>query len=158
MTTRRVEWQDFVVNAAIATGAQGVEALIVAPELQKKGYTLTRLIVTLYLRPTVYVVDSTDVQIASMGVGIISDEAVTAGAFPDPNAEADNPVTGWIWRDCGIIQENAGVQSTKVHVDIRSQRKLMYGNPYLIINNDAVSGTSFTADIQGLVRVLYKLP
>jgi len=78
----------------------------------------------------------------------------------DPNTAGDQPSRGWIYRSRILVSQN-GV-STPISVmlqgDIRSGRKLDDGECYLVLNNTAELGTSFTVAVSGIVRQLWLLP
>jgi len=158
MPTRRRRWIDTHIDENTATGQPDSEVLITSDEPSVKGLTLVRIIVALEVTPATYVLDSLDAQLAVMGIGIMSEETIGNGDFPEPSVADDQPVTGWMWKTCGLVQENAGIPSLHVSVDLRSQRKLMYGRPVWIVNNIAAQGAAFTINTVGIIRSLYLLP
>jgi len=155
---RKTEWQEFNISEDTVNATQDRHLLV--NEItghSNKGMTLTRMLLKWDIYPAAYIVDSVDASAYSWGIAMISEEMFAAGVFPDPNS-ADQPLTGWLARGCAIVQENANTQAIHIDEDVHTQRKLMYGSPYLIINNDVALGTAFNVLSAGIVRMLYKLP
>ena len=157
---RKASWFDTIPAVAPASGAQSIISLMggVLP-LDSRGYTLTRTIVDVNLAPPTAVSDGQ--QIVSMGIGLVSQEAFVAGVVPDPNVALDRPARGWVWRTQVIV---AGAASMVSHVpwtiraDLRGMRRVDDGELVLIVNNDALDGTSFAVFVRGIVRCAFLLP
>jgi len=161
MPNRRLtDWIDTLVNISAATGAQANVSLMtgVAP-VNVRRQTLVRSIVQLQLF-SVTVAGAWGVQIADVGVGITSQEAFAAGVLADPATPGDQPSRGWIYRTRKVVAQNGiGAQVLyEITVDIRAGRKLDDGECYLILENTAVAGTTFTVRASGIVRQLWMLP
>ena len=158
---RRTRWVDTHVQINTATGAQSVvELLQSAGDIDTREWTITRLIGMIVMGSTT-VAGAWGTQAMTMGIGVISREAVTGGAFPDLNDEADMPAGGWMWRMRGMASQNgtgSPVFSPPIQFDLRAQRKIGFGVPHLIINNDLGLGTAFTVTAQGVIRMLVLLP
>jgi len=155
-TRRRRKWEDFLISEVTADGTQDTHILTIDSGTNaNKGRTLVRLIVGIDVIPDGAVENSVDNMNVALGIGMVSTEAFNAGAFPDPNTSLDSPLTGWMWRWNGTVYENPESTRVRIDFDIRSQRKLMYGFPVLIINADANSGTPFNVETRGLIRCLY---
>ena len=88
----------------------------------------------------------------SLGVGMCSEE-VTAGSIL-VNLEGEKPMSGWLWRRRVVVTENTR-DTFRAMADIRSQRKLMYGEPRLFIGYNLNQGAAFTVGVTGLIRSLY---
>jgi len=159
MTTprRRRAWQDNILDTQLSSGTQTSFSLVDAAVPDTKGTTMVRCILGLDVRATVPVLNNLDSQTVSMGIGLASGDAAAAGVFADPNTEADQPVGGWLWRWQGLVFKDS-LRRTRIDVDVRSQRKLMYGDLRLIISSDPDQGTAFAVQVIGLVRSLYLLP
>ncbi len=100
------------------------------------------------------------IQSVHWGIGIASQEAFAAGVVPDPNTPGDQPTRGWLARGAILTAQN-GVGGQVVYgdqVDIRSARKLDEGEPYLVINSNAETATTYLTLIGGHVRQLWMLP
>ena len=95
-----------------------------------------------------------------IGTGVISQEAVGATVFPDPNNVLDYPVRGWTFRErCGVFQNGTGTDVfTRCIIDTTAQRKLETGEYYIIMNHVMTIGTNFTVKVFGSLRVLLLLP
>ena len=155
---RRRGWQDFIISESTADGTQDTQLLLGAEVDDPKGLTVVRMVIGLSIVPAPPDVQSPlAVMRVSMGIGIISQEAALVAAYPDPNIDEDVPVTGWMWRWNGLVPEVATVP-VRIDLDIRSQRKLMYGSPYFIMNSNLDQETAFTVNTYGLIRVLYLYP
>ena len=159
MTTprRRRQWIDNLMDVDLASGQQTSVSLVDVPVPDTKGMTLVRVILGFNVRPSTPVLNSTDTQVFSAGIGLSSADAASASAFADPDNESDQPLGGWMWRWQGLIHENP-VVPTRIELDLRSQRKLMYGDVRIIMDNNADQGAAFTIIVVGLIRSLYLLP
>ncbi len=157
MPNRRRQWQDQIINAAVADGAQGFQVLLDGDIDDTKGMTLVRMVIGLNVIPVTFAGDSVDAQRVSLGIGTMSQEAISALTFPDPEIEGDHPLTGWMWRAQYIVLETPFNPGARVDLDLRSQRKVMYGAPTLVILNDPQQGTAFTIRVSGLIRCMYLL-
>ena len=157
---RRTRWIDALVGFQVATGGQGTQTLFpgISPDELRNG-TIVRTIglVDMY---TVTVGGAQGVQGLDMGMGVISQEAIGAGVYPDPNDADDYPVRGWLYRHrCAVAQSsNDPTPLTHCVWDVRSQRKLDTGAYYLIANSTPLNGTTFTVELFGLVRTLVLMP
>ena len=155
---RRRQWQDNLINEDTPSVGQDNAVLLAGDIDDTKGMTLVRTILRLDVLATSPAIDNVDVQTVTMGIGMISAEALAISVFPDPNNATDIPLSGWLWRWCGCIIENSnGGGIVRIDVDLRTQRKVMYGSPVLIINNDPQTGTAFNVRTIGLIRCLYLL-
>jgi len=149
-------WGDSILTESTPTGTQ--DSAILTDKFADddfKGWTLARMIVDLTVLPAALGVDSIDVSQMFMGIAMVSQEAAAGGIFPDPHANSNDPLTGWLWKGHVAVAENAAVGPVRVFADIGTQRKLMYGNPYLIMNNVYAIGSAFTMLTRGIVRSLY---
>jgi len=158
MPNRRREWEDFLINEVGGTGTQDSAILSAGTIGTSKGKTLVRMIIGLHVASDGFSISALAGMNVSMGIGMISEEAFVGGAFPDPNSQTEHPLTGWMWRWRGQVYENilAG-GNHRIDVDIRSQRKIGYGTPALIINYDLNGGADFSVSVLGLIRCLYLL-
>ncbi len=156
---RQTDWFDTSVGLGVATGAQGLQTLMAAVEpIAMRGLTVIRTIVTLGLFSTT-VAGAWGVQRASIGIGVGSQDAFTAGVVPDPNTPVDKPPRGWLYKTTRMVEQNgsgAPVVMT-VEADLRGARKVEHGILYLVVDNETVVGTTFTLQVHGLVRCLFKL-
>ena len=143
MANRRRQWQDFTINMSAASGAQDSETLLTGGIDDTKGMTIVRMIIGVHVNANTLIVGGLEKQAISMGIGMMSAEAIASSAFPDPNAQGDIPVTGWLWRWQGMITRNPEVL-TRIDMDIRAMRKVMYGSPVLVMDNDPITGVPFS--------------
>jgi len=158
VANRRRQWQDFVITESIANAAQASEVLLDGDVDDTKGMTLVRMIIRLDLVAATPGLDNSDLQGVALGIGMISGEAIASAVFPEPGVGVDHPLTGWLWRTRHVVGENNQiVHAPKIDVDVRAKRKVMYGSPVLIINNDTLFGTAFTVEAIGIIRMLYLL-
>ncbi len=153
---RAVEWYDTIELAdTIPSNGQGEHDLLVNMEdRMNKGATVTRLILTLDIRPTV--VDT----FCNLFVGITtwSNEAFLAGIMPDSDDDADMGV-GWmyrgrLWTMMSNLTDAPGLGASLL-LDLRSQRVLTSEDQslFLVVDQDA-SGINLTMNF--LARVLIK--
>jgi len=96
------------------------------------------------------------------GIQLASEDAFAAMAVPDPNNMTEYPIGGWMYRDIIVVTESASGQHLNNPVelwrDLRTQRKLDRSEMIFSVENNAGGGTTFSVDVQGIIRVLYKLP
>ena len=154
---RRRQWLDFTIVEDTPSGSQDSNALIRGDIEDTKGMTLIRIVIGLNIIPTTFVGDSVDAQLVTLGIGMMSLEATAAGLFPDPQNETEQPVTGWLWRAQYVAVESPIHPGVRVDLDLRSQRKVMYGQPVLVVSNDPQQGVAFNTTVIGLIRCLYLL-
>ncbi len=124
--------------------------------------TLTRMIVHLQMLPTTRGV-SDETSLLDVGIGLVGQDAFSAGAVPDPVVQGDRPISDWVWRDRFLIEDRFDDNDTyhvftDVRVDLKGQRKIGEGELVLIMDNNASSGNGFTISVFGLIRCLFKLP
>jgi len=156
MTTarRRRLWSDRLIDEDTVVAGVDEELLINPGDIDEigKGSTLVRMIISLSIQPLAIVPVSVSTVIMSYGVGLTSPE-VTEGTI-NVGLEGEVPSSGWLWRDRVVVRESAPIP-LRLNFDIRSQRKLMYGEPRLFLANDADVGVSFIVRTKGIIRCLY---
>jgi len=158
---RPTDWVDTIIQLGATAGGQVFTGLLtgLAP-VDLRGLTVIRTIITMGVTSRT-VAGAWGVHRCDMAVGIASQEAFAAGVLPDPSVNTDKPPRGWMWRTSLVVTQNgagAPVMTASVAVDIRGARKVENGQLYLVVDNTALQGTSFTFDVTGLIRVLTKLP
>ena len=164
MVRRKTIWVDNIFNDTAASGTTSEFALL-SPQIDAweatKGMTLLRTIVSLDVGPSALGV-TVGVQRVSIGIGVAGEEAVTAGgaALPSPSNQADKPPSGWLYRQVRRIDDHTSDDiHAVIHIEaiVKGARKLMYGETFMCVQNEAVSGSAFTIRTIGLVRQLYAL-
>ena len=157
---RRTRWIDALITFTVGGGAQNTQTLFpgVGQEDLRDG-TIVRTIGNLWIHSQT-VAGAWGVNIIDIACGVISQEAIAVGVFPDPDDADDYPTRGWTFRErCAGSQNGIGTpifQSCKF--DVASQRKLDTGSYFIIANNASVVGTSVTYRIFGSVRTLVLMP
>ena len=159
---RRRLWETLGHAATIANGAQTfVDLLQNIPDTEQMGLTVTRLLFDMWFTPDVGT-GADGAQMVDVGIGLVSEEAFNAGILPDPNQNADQPVTGWLFKARTVVQVMVSpdaVLGGHMQVDLRAQRKMgQRAKLVLIMNNTAVVSTSFNVRNTGMTRVLCLLP
>ena len=157
MARRRRQWQDHLIDESTASATQDSSVLLDGDTDDTKGMTLVRTIIRLDVMAATLAGDSTDQMAVSLGIGMMSSEAIGSQEFPDPDTAGDIPLSGWLWRSRGIVLELPQQTLWRIDLDIRSQRKVMYGSPVLVIDNNLKAGTAFTVATVGIIRTLYLL-
>ena len=157
---RRTTWEDEILNtSAVAGGATAPQLVSSLDADEAKGMTVTRVIGDLgFYSQTI--AGAFGVMRVSFGIAVIDRDAAAAGAFPDPDSQADEPAAGWLYRGSRLVSQN-GVGTaivTNDRFDIRSQRRMGNGQLFYILQNITILGTSFTVNVGGLVRVLMLIP
>ena len=149
---RAVEWFDFEINSALVQGSQSVVNLTAnLQDDEKKGMTLVRTIVDLELAAQA---TGTGGKL-SMGIVMVSDDSLAAGAVPDPEDNIDKP--GWLWKSLrsfftSTINDHA--QATVVQHDLRGMRKFPASGADLVLIMTNFAGT-VTVNVDGLIRMLW---
>ena len=160
---RRRQWIDTVMNTVLVTAPTDLTVVLTTglPDNELKGTTLVRLLIQLQLFLS-DVLDDTGVQLMSMGIGLAGQEAIQASGtgIANPGTEDEFPSSGWLWRvrHAVIADATPGFPTPNIDKDIRAQRKLMYGAPFIRFNNANSQGTPFSVQIVGVIRALYLLP
>ena len=157
---RGTAWIDTLVNSTLANaGGDTVDLMGSTDTDERRGMTVTRLLLCLYLFPSdLMAVEGA--QACDLGIGVASEDAFGAGALADPNVAGDEPLRGWLYRcrHVALSATGSAFQSLNVREDIHSQRKIDKGTVYMRIDNVTIQGTAFTVRIAGTVRMLVKLP
>ncbi len=160
---RRTAWVDDTTDISLASGSTSIQNPMAEYTEDKKGLTVTRIICTIMGRAGVETQAAIGFQRLAVGIGIAGFDAIEQGAasLPDPNQESQFPPTGWLYRGIKIL--SAGVDAAASSwvnwdLDLRAQRKLLYGDIFLRLDNANVQGTSFTCRLHVLTRVLVRLP
>ena len=161
---RGTAWDDQLPNFSVADGAFGSFLLMSdVADPEKRGCTLVRMILDFDIFPATPGAVSGRQNFA-LGIGVVSDDAFTAGAsgMPNPEVGSDYPVTGWLWRKrVAVFDETlASGVVTPVHVDrdLRAMRKLDRSSLVLMTFNGTAEGSPFAVTVMGTIRTLYKLP
>ena len=76
-----------------------------AAVVDTRGWTVTRMLGELVCL-SASVAGAWGAGKVDIGIGVISREGVTGGVYPDPNAEADEPTRGWLWRTRLVVAQN----------------------------------------------------
>ncbi len=152
-------WEDTAISVNVVDNGDTVLSLVGGlSEDERRGMTIVRTIVDLQLSPdpTSGVTGSMFVDLA---IGMANQQAFTAGSgsLPDPAINSERPPRGWIWKTRTAVIDDATQLGalTFVSGDFRSKRKVDAGIPYLHIAPDARTGTAFTVNVTGLIRLLY---
>ena len=161
MAKRRTSWEDTIFDAdAIAEGSAGVNFALdgTLSQADSQGLTLTRCIGDLtFLSGTT--AGANGQQRLSLGIGMASREAFTAGVLPDPESETEEPARGWVYRTVlGVTQSVQAQPMVRLQFDIRAQRRLDSGRLWVRVVNLDVGGTGFNILVCGIVRSLFLLP
>jgi len=160
---RRTDWEDALVSASVADGVvQKQELLSRHSRSETGGWTLTRLLIHLFVVPAVVSEGTLGDQRVGLGIGVAEGDAFDAGSLPEVLTAADHPMRDWVWRDSMYVR-NTGTSGgnviiSEVRADVRSQRKIDGGVPYLLIENAVLNATAFSVRVTGIIRGLYLLP
>ena len=153
---REVRWFQTHADAQTVTsgGQANVEVLQALSVDQRKGATVTRIILELVLG-----VAQIDTKCnLKWGIVSLTEDANTAGAFPDADAALD--LADWLVRGASIIKMSDvddGSQFVRVSKDYRAQRILRGATDetHFIIDQNT-SGATVNWDLW--TRILVKLP
>jgi len=158
---RRTRWIDSSISFDVASGGQNTQTLFpgIGPD-DLRDSTIIRIVARLYVS-SISVAGAWGIQMLAMGIGVISQEAIGAGIFPDPVNPVDFPVRGWLYKgNVGLSQNGSQANPlwTELLLSLKSQRKLDTGQPILIVDSTPHAGTAFTSRVAGSVRTLVLLP
>ncbi len=156
---RRREWQDFIFDQDVTSGADPFTGLLRGDINETKGMTLIRIILDLMIVPAAPGVASQSTQKIALGIGMFPEVAIASGAsnLADPSQSEDKPLSGWMWRTHGVVGDDTepGMPFMTIKEDIHSKRKVMYGSTGLRVRNSQLTNTAFTVTILGIIRCLY---
>jgi len=154
-------WTDNVITQTVAVAGQAVLSLtseLSSAESRFLQKTLLRTIVGLDVGRTVHDSGEGSERVA-LGIGIVSQEAFTAGVVPDPQTDTDQPVRGWVWRSryrtFGFAADQPAVFTRRLDIDLRSMRKLDNGEMFFVADVIAHEGVSGAIDVVGIIRQLW---
>ena len=160
---RTTAWDDqLILSTALSDGVTG--SVILAENVgdsEHRGCTIVRMLIGMQFMP-INPGGINGQMAVTIGIGLASDDAFSAGALPDPEVDADFPVAGWMYRDrfvVGNLTPGAGPYLVlRVEKDLRAQRKLDRSTPFMSVRPDLVNGSAFSIIESGIIRILYKLP
>ena len=156
---RPTDWVDTLVNLEVPIAGQTAGSLVTGLfPLNTRGMTVIRTIISLGMFSNT-IAGAWGVMRVDLAIGIASQEAFSAGIFPDPNTATEKPPRGWMWRTERLVSQNGAGAPIVVDIeaDIRGARKVENGEVYILANNTAQVGTFFQVNVLGLVRQLYKV-
>jgi len=156
---RRAIWIDNRISLGVTSGGQQNQSLLQGtPPIDMRGTTVVRSVLDLYLSSTT-TAGAWGVSLLDIAIGLTSQEAFNAGVLPDPNAD-ERPVRGWMFRtQCAVAQNGVGAQILyECHRDLRTGRKVDDGEVFMVVDNTALRGATFSVDVTGMVRLLVLLP
>ena len=159
MARRQSYWDTTLVDSTLNDASQLIVDLSGTPGGLPEGFTAVRTIMDLWLfknaGPTADAIQRVD-----LGIGLVSEDAFSVSAVPDPNVATDRPVRDWLWRTrCMVVQDASQmIPPTRCAGDFRGQRKLGGGTMALIGNSDVVVGSGFQIRVSGIIRLLVLRP
>ena len=158
MTTRRrpTDWQTTLFNTSIGAGATSQPDLLDALTVSDlRAATVTRVIVDLWCLCESEVDSRSALDI---GIGLVNRDNYAQGDLPDPSSEADEPISGWLWRTRVLVVGDVVnyFVPARVQGDFRGQRKVGNGILFMKSDNTTLAGAA-TIRLVGIVRVLVLL-
>ena len=155
MASRRpfLWYTSIALAQTVASGGQSNNALLsLLDSGAARGSTITRVIVKLYARSPV-----NTFQTFHYGLVVVSEDAATAGAFPDTDVASDQ--ANWYVRGFGLASATSTLdhsQYTLIEHDLRGQRILRSADDaFHFVIDQGASGSALTYDL--FARVLLKL-
>ena len=161
---RNTAWDDSILNVDYVSGGatQGNRIMEDVADPEKRGCTVVRILISLSMYAAGDPGAVSGVQRTSLGICTMSDDAFDAAAFPDPNVNADFPVSGWMYRNTFAVRDETLatgiVPFVMIEKDLRVQRKMDRAALVLLGVSEGIQGSGFNVKIVGMIRVLYKLP
>ena len=153
---RAVEWYSRTLfnTAVAASGQSNLDLSSEVPDALKKGGTIIRTLLDLTVNANL-ASTTTDV---SLGLVLVTADALAAGAFPDARAFQDEP--GWLYKNTCLVRGDASFaaayQGTHIKEDLRGRRKFTGEEMRYVLLMEA--GTAAGLVITGLVRWLLMKP
>ena len=158
---RQLKWATTNLNASVISGGEALFDLNqVLAASQEEESTLVRTITCFQLVPVSPAGTSANQMLCGLGIGVASREGFDASAIADPSVSGEEPIQGWVWKCMYWVPENVlnGAEPVLIEKDLRAQRKIGKGVPFLKFSNDPGAGVApFTMRLVGIVRTLYKL-
>ncbi len=161
MAHRNRAWADTVLDSATLAGStqEKFDLLLGAPVVDT--LTVTRLLIDFWYMagPTN---ENEGLARVSVGIGVTSAEAFSAGIFPDPNTSTEYPPRGWIYVATQPALQALPTSATPTAMwrmdahfkaDIGAMRKIDKGKLFMVVNNDTISN-ALTLFRIGRVRAL----
>ncbi len=154
-------WIDSHLNVTTVSGDKKENSLMTGfspGDTRLARMTLLRTIIGLDVAYTVH--DSGEgSQLMSMGIGIATNEAFTAGSLPLPNLATSFPRLPWIWRAqyriFGFAADQPTIFTRRIDLDIRAKRKLENGIAFINWLNLAKEGVASAVEVTGIIRLLW---
>ncbi len=158
---RQMQWATFNLNSDMASGSTTLQQLnSTLSAADQDNTTLIRTIICVRLLATTPG-SNTNAQLVAFGVGVASTEGfgAGAGAVASPAVAGEEPQAGWVYQcQYWVIKAPAEPSGfVEINIDLRSQRKIGNGVPFIRVDNNVGSGTAFNMRAVGNVRTLYKL-
>ena len=153
---RQTSWFDHISPIkTLASGAtESLDLSDAMTESDKRGATVTRILLTIYVRPVL--VDLS--QRWFYGITMMSRDSVVAGALPDPEVASDQP--GWMLRDFrAVLTHDAEHAQAIQHMtyDLRAQRRFTGPSNELEFVSKNLAGGGTSVEYAILSRVLCRL-
>ncbi len=156
-------WADTIINVDTTSAGQDVIPLdggIGELDSRLAGFTLLRTIIRVDLAYVVH--DSGEgSQTVFYGIGVGSQEAVSALTVPDPEIATEFPPKGWVWRAgyrvFGFAADQPVIDRRPIDLDLKSRRVLDNGRAYMVISNLTNEGTAGAVRSNGMIRMLWLL-
>ena len=123
------------VPATLAIGAQSIFQLDASlPSALNAGYTILRMVLGLAI-----VSPSSNVDIlGAHGVSLVTQDALTAGAVPDPETD----LVDWYLLDHFYLEMGSSERAQQYQWDIRSKRRIRGGDRTIVhVMDNSVSST-----------------
>jgi len=160
MAHRNRFWIDTLVDATLGAGGQELQSLMtnITSAESRRGLTMVRTLIQLDVAYAVHDAGEGS-QHVSLGIGITSQEAFSAGIVSDPQTVTDHPVGGWCFRSryrvFGFAADQPAIHLVRIEKDIRAMRKLNNGEMYLVISSAFIEGAAASTRTMGIVRQLW---
>ena len=146
---------------SLTVGTALVDQLSFAGD-EVRTLTVTRLIIDMILVPTSISASNVGIIQCTLGVGVATTVAVTAGvtALPSPTDNAEFPARGWLYKGMTFLMMDNTTGSIEIlvpgirHLDLGAMRKIDNGLLFAVAEIELVSGTAFQCDLRGHVRFL----
>ena len=144
---------DSLINIAVGSGIQTFVNLTAdLPANERSGATLARIILDLGLNA----VTAGSGTVMDLAVHLMENDALAAGAGPDPDVGTERP--GWIWRTRrGVFTSlaNDRAQEVRLVYDSKAGRKMAGEAINIVLNVINQVGGASTVNIDGIVRLLF---
>jgi len=153
-----LQWENLIFKVPLAAGANLAIADLTREPMSASLVGTAGTIIRLILRVRHMLLSTSEVPITVvMGITLMTIDAFTALASPDPIGDQQQP---WYWWDSltMVRDTNAAPQTDSRDFDIRTSRKVRSGWKLVLVSETDAGNHPSATDLDISVRALWRLP